>query len=97
MLSLPFALLGYSDRLLVQFQAILEVIKVGVPLIVEKPLVFELDEADQLLQAAASQCLERAWPCEIGTRFVENHQRLNLGQIISALRDVHKIKLLRSV
>src|SRR5229473_6676166 len=39
------------------FQPTLEVIRAGVPLFVEKPLVFDLKEADQLLQEAADRKL----------------------------------------
>jgi predicted dehydrogenase len=39
------------------FLPTLEVIRAGVPLLVEKPLVFELQEADQLLQEAADRKL----------------------------------------
>lgn len=37
------------------FEATLEVIRAGVPLLVEKPLVFDLREADQLLNEAAKR------------------------------------------
>lgn len=39
------------------FDATLQVIEAGYPLLVEKPLVFDLDEADQLLAAAAARGL----------------------------------------
>ena len=39
------------------FQPTLEVIRAGVPLFVEKPLVFDLREADQLIQEAADRKL----------------------------------------
>ncbi len=39
------------------FAATLEVINAGIPLLVEKPLVFDLDEADRLLQEAAARDL----------------------------------------
>src|ERR1022692_2835185 len=39
------------------FQPTLEVIQAGVPLFVEKPLVFDLKEAEQLLQEAADRKL----------------------------------------
>ncbi len=39
------------------FETTLAIIEAGVPLFVEKPLVFELDQADALLAAAASQDL----------------------------------------
>jgi len=39
------------------FQPTLEVIRAGVPLFVEKPLVFDLQEADQLLREAADRKL----------------------------------------
>src|SRR5882724_4712154 len=39
------------------FQPTIEVIRAGVPLFVEKPLVFDLGEADQLLEAAAERKL----------------------------------------
>ena len=39
------------------FAATMEVIRAGVPLLVEKPLVFDLAEADQLLEAAAQRGL----------------------------------------
>ena len=39
------------------FQPTLEVIRAGVPLFVEKPLVFDLKEADQLVQEAADRNL----------------------------------------
>jgi predicted dehydrogenase len=39
------------------FQPTLEVIRAGFPLLVEKPLVFELDEADLLLREAAARSL----------------------------------------
>lgn len=39
------------------FQPTLEVIRAGVPLFVEKPLVFDLKEADQLVQEAAERKL----------------------------------------
>ena len=35
------------------FEATLEVIEAGVPLLVEKPLVFDLAQADELIEAAA--------------------------------------------
>jgi predicted dehydrogenase len=39
------------------FQPTMEVIRLGAPLFVEKPLVFDLQEADQLLQEAAARNL----------------------------------------
>ncbi|MEP6984389.1 MAG: Gfo/Idh/MocA family oxidoreductase [Chloroflexota bacterium] len=42
---------------LTRFPPTLQVIQAGFPLIVEKPLAFDLDEAEQLLQAAASRNL----------------------------------------
>jgi myo-inositol 2-dehydrogenase / D-chiro-inositol 1-dehydrogenase len=39
------------------FKPTLEVIRAGIPLFVEKPLVFDLKEADQLLQEAADRKL----------------------------------------
>jgi len=39
------------------FAPTLELLKAGVPLLVEKPFVFDLDEADQLLAAAAERSL----------------------------------------
>jgi myo-inositol 2-dehydrogenase / D-chiro-inositol 1-dehydrogenase len=39
------------------FDPTLQIIRAGFPLVVEKPLVFDLDEADQLLAAAAEQRL----------------------------------------
>jgi len=39
------------------FAPVMQVIEAGFPLIVEKPLVFDLDEADQLLAAAAKRNL----------------------------------------
>lgn len=39
------------------FETTLQTIEAGFPLLVEKPLVFDLDEADQLLDAAANRSL----------------------------------------
>jgi len=39
------------------FEATLQVIRAGVPLLVEKPLVFDLGEADTLLREAEERCL----------------------------------------
>ena len=41
------------------FEATLEVIEAGVPLLVEKPLVFDLAQADELIEAASV-----GWPLE---------------------------------
>ncbi len=39
------------------FEATLEVIEAGVPLLVEKPLVFDLAQADELIEAAGRRDL----------------------------------------
>ncbi len=72
------------------FAPTLQVIEAGIPLIVEKPLVFSLAEADQLLEAAAKRHLffaivfnhRYARPVQLAKQAVDSNQ---LGDITFAL------------
>jgi predicted dehydrogenase len=73
----------------VHFEPTLHLLKRGVPLLVEKPLVFELDEADALLAEAARQ--DTFFAINLNHRFAEPVQRAkaaidagDLGDIIFA-------------
>ena len=71
------------------FEATLEVIEAGVPLLAEKPLVFELAQADRLLEAAAERNLFFA--INFNHRYAEPVQRVRaaleageLGEVVFA-------------
>ncbi|MDP6053533.1 MAG: Gfo/Idh/MocA family oxidoreductase [Candidatus Latescibacteria bacterium] len=72
------------------FDATLEIIRAGYPLLVEKPLVFSLDEADVLLREAAQRDLffainfnhRYARPVQMAQQTIQDGR---LGQVVHAL------------
>lgn len=71
------------------FETTMQVIEAGVPLLVEKPLVFELDEADRLLAAAEERALffainfnhRYAMPVRLGRAAIDEEK---LGRLVFA-------------